>query len=632
MRKLSLRYADKEKERKEGSYGYSDWQIFKFMLSYLLPYKKEQVKILAYVISFSWVTALGPIIILEIVDRFTAGLRGESVLLFELQFTEDIFNSITGVVQNILPFSTLVTELIILTAVYTLLQALILVISYKQITLSADIGLKAVTEMRNEAFEHLQYLDLSYHDKNEVGRTMSRVTSDVEAIREMLAGQIVANFANVLTVLVVFVVIFILNPVLASVSLALMVLVLILSIITRRYNRERSKKTRSANAIMMANVAEAIGGIKVIKGHNREDKNKERFEELNREYRDVSISANSVNAIFFPLLLFLNVLGIISIIVLGTFLVNRSTISAGVVVAFLAYNAILFRPVVILGNFYQLFQDAVTGAERVKALLETPTKIQINEGGKKEEQIGGEVVFDHVDFEYLKGTPVLADFSLEVPQGETLAIVGRTGAGKTSVINLLSRMYAYQSGEIEVDQIPIEDFNLNSYKKHLITIPQDFFVFSTSVRENLRLGKADATSEEMWQALDVVGLKQFVERMSGQLDAHLLENGSRLSLGQRQLLILASVFLANPRIFALDEATSSIDIFSEVKIQRSIELLLTDRTSFVIAHRLSTIRDADRIIVIDDGKIIEDGKHEELLDLKGHYYDLVKSQVQLSAR
>lgn len=625
---MTAMHHDAGKEAARGSFGYSDMQLFKFMLRYALPFKRELTTVFGYMVCFSLFTVAGPIVLMNTIDRFSGEAKGST---FGIDWIDHIFDQAVHASGDMFPSVPPVwREGSILALAYLVLQLLVFFVSYKQTMLMADVGLRAVIQIRMDVFTHLQELDMTYHDRNEVGRIMSRVTSDAQAIQEIIGGQIIRNVANLLTVVVVLVIIFIIDPVLALVPLALIPLVVFTSGISRKYRRPRRKETRRTNAMMMANIAEAISGIKVTKGFNREMKNVELFSELNTDNMQATVNADNMNAFFFPLQLFMSTVGVAVLVLFGGWRMIEGDLTIGGLLAFLNYNAILFRPVVVLGNFYQQLQDALTGAERIKALFETSTEVPWASHLPDMPHIEGEVVFDRIDFEYVPNTPVLRSFSFSLMPGSKLAIVGRTGAGKTTIMNVLARTYGYQSGHLRIDGTDVREVNLASYKNQIAAVPQDFFLFSQSTKVNLRLGKPTATDEEMWEVLQRVGLKEFVEKLENGLDTPLLERGSRLSVGQRQLMVFAAVLLADPRVLILDEATSSIDVFAEIKIQKAIKLLLADRTSFVVAHRLSTIRDADTIVVIDQGNIIEMGTHDQLVGLKGSYYDLVKNQIELA--
>ncbi|MCG3217754.1 MAG: ABC transporter ATP-binding protein [Candidatus Heimdallarchaeota archaeon] len=622
-----MSHHDADKEQKKGSFGYTDMQLYKFMFKYALPYKRELLILLVYMVFFSITTSIGPLLIKLAIDRVTDA----SDTLFSNSFLDNLSDKSINAISSIFSSANKVwLELTIIALLYFSFQLITFIFSYKRTLLMAEVGLDATNDLRIEVFSHIQELDLSYHDKNEVGRIMSRVTSDVEAIRNFLGGQVVDNIANLMTVVVVLIFIFMIDPILALVPLLLIPPILVVGTVGRRYSRERRKETRRINAMMMANIAESIAGIKVTKGLNREARNIDIFQELNEESAKAEIYAQDITAFLFPILLFSSALGSVSLILFGGLRVIDGAISIGDLLAFLGYNAILFRPVQRLGNFYQQLQAALTGAERVKSLLETPTKVPWNEDNPSLPPIEGEVQFEKIFFEYEEGVPIYEDFNLLVPSGKTIAFVGLTGAGKTTIINILSRMYEFQEGNLRIDGHNLLDYSLPSFKNQIAAVPQDFFLFSKSVRENLKMGNPEATEEQMWFVLEQVGMKRFVERMENGIDTHIQERGSRLSVGQRQLVVFAAVLLADPKILILDEATSSIDVFSEIKIQKAIKLLLKGRTSFIIAHRLSTIRNADNIAVIDAGKIVETGTHEELFDKKGAYYNLVKSQIKLA--
>ena len=643
-------HTDAEKEVRKGSFGYSDIYLYKFMFSYMVKYKKELTITGILIVLYSVFTVAAPLILDNGVNLFTGDNSTVSLSIFGIPFIDNFFVSIINFAHNIFPnYDLFIIDLFIISIIYLVIQGLTFFSAYYQNAIIGVVGLKATKKIREDAFEHLQELDMSYHDKNEVGRIMSRLTGDVEAIQQFFGGSIVENVMNLFTVLTLAVVIVFVDPFLAVISYSLIPLVLILSMLQKKYNRPLHKESRRTNSILMAYLGESIQGIKVTKGMNRERKSEERFAKLNHDKRNADLRANQVNIFFFTLMLLIQSISIALIILfgglrylgplilgpytVGPFTINAiymSHISLGVIVAFLAYNIILFRPVMILGNFYDQLQNALTGAERISALLDTPTKVRINNQLPSIGEIKGDVKFEHVKFEYVPNNPVYKDFNLHVPAGTKVAIVGHTGAGKTTIVNILSRMYKYQEGRFLIDGIDINSVSTPSYKSQIAVVPQDFFLFSTSLRDNLRLGKPDATDEELWNVLEMVNMRKFVQKLPQQLDTPLQERGARLSIGQRQLIIFAAVLLADPKIVVLDEATSSVDIFAEILIQKALSLVLKGRTSFIIAHRLSTIRDADQIVVIELGKIVEQGTHEQLIEKKGFYYELVKNQINLA--
>jgi ATP-binding cassette, subfamily B, multidrug efflux pump len=620
-------HADAFKETSKGSFGYSDWFLYKNMFSYTKLYRKELAIVFAHMIVFTITTAVGPLILLYSVDRFSANQPAT----FGIPPLDYLTIFLAGVFRFLFPnLSDFWAEVAVIALYYLLVQVIMFWVSYRQSYLLGEIAQKVVLQIRNEQFEYLQELDMGYHDRNEVGRIMSRTTGDVQAIGMFIGGQVVQNLVNIITILVVFIIMIRMNLYLSFVSISLIIPVVLISNVAKNYARPRRKESRRRNSILMATLGENIAGIKVTKGFNREPENVINFDGVNTEYKNATIRAIDVNAYSFPTMLFLAALSNGVIIFFGGRLLLEGAITAGMLLAFLNYNTILFRPIVILGNFYEQIQDALTGAERVYALLDTKTTIPLNEHLPDLPPIEGNVKFENILFEYVPGTPVYSNFNLDIQAGMKVAFVGHTGAGKTTIINILTRLYEFQEGNLFIDGYDIRKFNLKSYRDQIAAVPQDFFLFSKGIKENLKLGNPMATEEQMWDALDKVGLKRYVERLPEGLDTPVQERGGRLSIGQRQLVVFASVLLADPRILILDEATSSIDVFTEIQIQKAVKVLLEKRTSFIIAHRLSTVRDADHICVIEEGQIVEQGTHEELLEKNGYYFELVKNQLELA--
>jgi len=620
-------HADAEKESSRGSFGYTDWKLYKFMASYGKYYKRELFLLILLMIGFTIATSIAPLVLLNAIDRFSSSNRINFGLYYIDQLTLIISDLVLAVIPNL---NVIWIDVSLASTYFLLLNIIIFWTSRRQRFILGEISLKVTMQIREELFAHLMELDMSYHDKNEVGRLMSRTTSDVQAIENFIGGQVVQNLINLFTVVVAFAFMYSINPFLSFLSIGMILPVIILSSIAKEIVRPRRKEARRTNAILMANLAENIAGIKVTKGLSREKTNLKIFEKLNHDRRIAQIRAVNVNTTFFPSMLFLSSLSTAVIVYFGAFQVLNNTLTIGALFAFINYNKILFRPIVILGNLYEQVQDALTGAERVLALKDSKTKVPFNEDMPLLGRIEGHVEFSDVRFEYIPGTPIYKDFNLDVPKGQVIAFVGHTGAGKTTIINILSRMYEIQEGFLYVDGKDITKYNLHSYREQIAAVPQDFFLFSKSIKQNLKLGNPNCTETQMWDALEKVGLRDYVDRLPKKLDTPVQERGGRLSIGQRQLVIFAAVFIANPRILILDEATSSIDVFTEIKIQETLNTLLKGRTTFIIAHRLSTIRNADLICVVDGGKIVEKGSHNELVERRGKYYNLIKNQVELA--
>ena len=607
-------HTDADKEDKRGSFGYSDMFLYKFMFNYMAKYKKELMITGVLIVFYSIFTVEAPILIGNAIN-FLDPSPNYTFTFFGIPFLDQLIQDISHFFNRSYSFrilsyninfslSLFIMELFLFAFVYLLVQILTFVTAYYQKIIIGRVGLKATKKIREDLFEHLQELDMSYHDKNEVGRIMSRLTGDVEAIQQFVGGSVIENIMNLFTVITLAIVIVFIDPYLAVISYILVPIVLFLSMMQKKYTRPYHKESRRTNSILMAYLGESIQGIKVTKGMNREKKSEEKFAVLNHDKRNADLQANRMNIIFFTAMLFIQSVSLALIVLVGGLLYIQDAITIGVIFTFLNYNIILFRPVMILGNFYDQLQDALTGAERINALLDTPTKVPYNNNLPPIGELKGEVTFENIKFEYIPNNPVYKNFSLHVPAGTKVALVGHTGAGKTTVVNILSRMYKYQEGRLLIDGIDITSVSQPSYKSQIAVIPQDFFLFSTSLRDNLLLGKPDATDEELYNVLELVNMRKFVQRLPQQLDTPMQERGARLSIGQRQLIIFAAVLLADPKIVVLDEATSSVDIFAEVLIQKALALVLKGRTSFIIAHRLSTIRDADQIVVIELGEIV----------------------------
>jgi ATP-binding cassette subfamily B protein len=489
----------------------------------------------------------------------------------------------------------------------------------------AGISQRALKQLRRDLFAHLQKLPLSFFDRNPAGELMSRLTNDIDAINQAVSQNVVSLFASVLSLVGIVIAMFTLNPWLALTTLLVVPIMLwftnFIAQYTRRGFRELQKHLGSMNAVM----EEAISGAKVINAFRRKDSAIETFRQHNHEVYKAAVYANTYAFMLMPLT---NVLGNFFVIVLaglGGWLALQGLATVGTIAAFIAYAQQYINPLRQLANVYNAVQAALAGSERVFDILDTAPETDCAEDGAA---LRGHVRFDQVNFSYVPGTPILKNMNLEAQTGQTIALVGPTGAGKTTLINLLSHFYELDSGGICIDGRDLRDIPKADLRRQLGIVLQDTFLFSDTVLENIRYGRLDASDEACMRAAEMADADHFIRQLPHGYQTQLSERASNLSQGQRQMLAIARAILADPAILILDEATSSVDTRTEARIQKALLRLMEGRTSFVIAHRLSTIRDADNVLVIKDGEIVEQGSHQSLLDQRGFYHQLYVSQFK----
>ena len=495
----------------------------------------------------------------------------------------------------------------------------------------AQLSQKALRQLRHELFSHLQAKSMSYFDSHSAGGLMSRLTNDIDAINQAVSQNITALIASMLSMVGIVITMFILNHWLALACLLVVPIMLwfteFVAKYTRRGFRELQKELGGLNGI----AEEAISGQKVIKAFRRNESVIEAFRRQNTAVFHAGVYANSYAMLLMPLT---NVLGNFFVIVLaglGGWLALQGLVSVGTIATFINYGQNFISPLRQIANLYNSIQAALAGAERVFEIIDSPSEIQDEPDALPLDAVHGDVRFDRVHFSYVEGQPVIKDMTLQVKAGQTIALVGPTGAGKTTIINLLGRFYEIQDGSILVDGKDIRQLRKHDLRRHLGLVLQDTFLFSDSVLENIRYGRLDATDEECIQAAKMADADHFIRQLPQGYQTVLSERANNLSQGQRQLLAIARAILADPAILILDEATSSVDTRTEARIQQSLLRLMQGRTSFVIAHRLSTIRDADNVVVIDHGEIVEQGCHDALLKARGFYYRLYVSQFKGNA-
>ncbi len=514
--------------------------------------------------------------------------------------------------------------------IYVVLRFVNWLVTYGTEYISTIMGQQAIYDIRQDLYKHLQVMSQDFYDDSSSGRIISRITSDIDRMSELLSGGLISTFAQVFIIFAIGGVIFTVDFQLAIVTLAVVPFLLVATIYFRKKLRVAYRSTRKTISSVTANFAESISGAKVTKSFARERTNIDHFDELNRADFQSNLDAGKAQATFFPTIRFLGGLGVFLILWVGGLRLIEGTITLGTVVLFIQFSDQFFRPILMIANFYTSVQSAFAGAERVFTVIDIVPTIIDSPDAIEMPKVVGKIEFKNVKFGYIEGLTVLDDFNLVISAGETIALVGDTGAGKTTVVSLLNRFYDIQEGSIAIDGIDIGSVTQESLRSRIGLVLQDPFLFMGTVRENIRYGKPEATDEEILQATEVIGARRLFENLENGFDTEVGERGNKLSEGERQLVSFARALLANPRILVLDEATSSIDIYTEHAIQKGMKALLHGRTSIVIAHRLSTIVSADRILVLEMGKIVESGKHAELMRKGGKYSSLYELQIQPS--
>lgn len=488
------------------------------------------------------------------------------------------------------------------------------------------IGQKVLTTLRAQLFRHLQALSVPYHDKHLVGVTISRVINDVAVINELLSEGLVGVVGDSILLVGIIATMVALEARLALLTFSVLPLMVVATVIFSRHARVAYRETRERIGAVVGDLAENIGGMRVIQAFAQEQATQEQFREVNRANRDANIHARSLSFVFMPVVDVLSVLATCIVLWAGGVMAARGTATIGVVVAFLSYVSRFFNPIRDLSQIYTTLQSATAGGERVLELLETEPTVLDSPEATDLPPIEGQVALCNVSFRYDPEIEVLHDIDMTVAPGETVALVGPTGAGKTSIANLVARAYDVTEGAVKVDGFDVREVTRDSLHRQMGLVPQDPFLFAGTISDNISFGRPEATMEEIVAAAELANADAFIRNLPDGYQTPIYEGGVNVSVGQRQLLCIARAVLVDPRVLVLDEATSSVDTVTEALIQEALQRLLAGRTAIVIAHRLSTVRNADRIYVIDEGRLVEEGSHAMLLERGGLYRDLYERQ------
>ena len=587
-------------EIQERSY---DATLMRRILAYLRPYRKKVVLSILLLVFVSLFQLAPPYLTKLAIDRYLAPLSD-------------------------LPAAERYAGLWKIIGLFSVALAAGFVVSYVQIFMMSWVGQRVMFDLRVQIFRQIQRMDVSFFDKNPVGRLMTRLTSDVEALNEMFTSGVVAIFLDVFTLAGIVVILCYLNLKLALITFTVLPFLFVVAHLFRARARDSYRKVRVRLAALNAFLQENVTGMSVVQMFNRERAQLDRFERRNKKLYDAHIMSVMAYAVFFPTIELLSAVAIALILAYGGKGVIENTMTFGALVAFIQYAQRFYRPISDLSEKYNILQSAMASSERIFTLLDRAPKIESPPKPAKVPDGPAEVVFDGVSFSYNPGEVVLHDINFRVGAGEKVAIVGFTGAGKSTIINLLSRFYDVDGGRILIGGTDVRAFELSSLRGYIATVLQDVFLFSGSVADNITLGNAAIGEDKMREVSRYINSEKFIQKLPNGYGENVGERGSSLSVGERQLLSFARALVYDPKLLVLDEATSSVDTETEFLVQDALEKFLSGRTAIVIAHRLSTIRYVDRIIVLYKGRIVEEGNHRELLAAAGHYSKLYELQFK----
>ncbi|HWI52402.1 MAG TPA: ABC transporter ATP-binding protein [Symbiobacteriaceae bacterium] len=587
-----------------------DWGQIKRMGAFLLPYSRTIVVAMVMMLIATVTRLAVPWLIAKAIDVVLADdVTGTWLTSWLLQYDR-------------------VTRLNWLVGSMVVVHLLNWIANFLRIRLTNQVGQNALYDLRQTLFKHVQTLSFRFFDTRPAGSVLVRIINDVNALQDLFTSGIISLLQDILTLIGIIVIMLTMNTPLALVCFAFLPIALGITGKLRLGIRRGWQLVRIKQSRLTAHIAEAIGGIRVTQAFHQEEENKDFFQDMNADNRWHWMTVQRLNAMFNPIIELMSAVGTMVVYWYGTHVLQTGGMTVGALVAFVTYIGQFWEPITRLTNLYGNILVATASSERICEYLDTQPTVAESGESRELPPIEGRVELDDVVFAYEEGRTALNGVSLTVEPGETVALVGHTGAGKTSIINLLSRFYDVNAGAVRIDGHDLRDVTLESLRSQIGIVLQDTFIFSGTIMDNIRFGRLDATDAEVIAAAQAVRAHDFIMRMPQGYQTEVKERGARLSMGERQLISFARALLADPRILVLDEATASIDTQTELLIQEALARLLKGRTSFVIAHRLSTIRSAGKIIVLDHGKIVEQGDHAELMAHRGVYHGLIQAQFR----
>ncbi|MFD2639710.1 ABC transporter ATP-binding protein [Piscibacillus salipiscarius] len=577
-----------------------NWQQLVRLLKYVKPYAKTVLPIAVIAMLISTVVRLAVPIIIG-----------------------------TYIVDQVLPSGdyNLLIQFVIGIAVMYLLSYIGNAVRIKYVNI---LGQNVVYDLRHHLFSHVQRLSNRFFDNRSAGSIIVRIMNDINSLQELFTNGIINLLMDIITLISIVVILLVISPKLALAVMVIIPIMFYISTKLRKNIRRSWQQVRIQQSRVNSHLNESIQGVRITQSFSQEDNNTEYFHGVNEETFQSWNVATRKSAMFRPFVEMSNAFGTIILVAYGSYLIiNDPAVTLGVFISFTFFIGMFWEPISRLGQMYNQLLMAMSASERIFEFLDEQPNVKEKENAIELDDIKGHIVFDQVQFSYDEDRIALHEISLEMKPGQTVALVGHTGSGKSTIANLINRFYDPTKGAVKIDGVDLRDVKLDGLRQNISVVLQDTFIFSGTIMENIRFGRPDASDEEVIEAAKVVGADDFIQRLADGYETEVEERGNILSAGERQLLSFARALLANPKIIILDEATASIDTETEVKIQNALKKLLKGRTAIIIAHRLSTIRDSDNIIVLEHGRILEQGDHDELMKKQGEYYGLVKSQFQM---